>query len=243
MSPVQDVLSCGCHHHFAGKVDPGRCFMGIAMDTYVKSPFLQTSVLVFAGLPLLVLALGGLPERSFLKESLSVVTVLGFFFMIGMFFCSRANAVAVKALKMRRTITVHKAIGYTCVSIMLLHPLFLVLPRFFDAGVSPDDALVTIVTTFHTGIVLGMLAWILLLTLGITALVRQRLPMTYNTWRRWHGILAVVFIAAAAWHAIDLGRHTNLAMSGLIILLTLAGVRLWLKKFISKQSKQPRIDR
>ena len=213
------------------------------MDAYIKSPFLKTSVLVFGGLPLLLWTLGGFPERSLLKESLSVVTVLSFFLMIGMFFWSRANAMVVKDLKMRRTIKIHKAIGYTCVSIMLLHPLFLVLPRFFEAGVSPDDAFITIVTTFHTGTVLGMLAWILLLTLGITALMRNRLPMTYNTWRRWHGILAAVFIAAAAWHAIDLGRHSSLAMSSLIILLTLAGVRLLLKNSISKQSQQPRIDR
>ena len=217
--------------------------MGVAMDTYRKSPFVRTSILVFAGLPLLVLALGGFPERSLLKETLSVATILGFFLTIGMFFWSRGNAFAIGELKMRRTISVHKAIGYTCVSIMLLHPLFLVVPRFFEAGVSLDDAFVTIVTTFYTGIVLGMLAWILLLTLGITALLRNRLPMTCNTWRRWHGILAVVFIAAAAWHAIDLGRHSSLAMTGLIILPTLAGVRLWLKNFISKKSQQPRIDR
>ncbi len=213
------------------------------MDTYVKSPFVRTSVLVFGGLPLLLWTLGGFPDRSLLKETLSVVTMLSFFFMIGMFFWSRANAVTVKELRMRRTISVHKAIGYTCVSITLLHPLFLVLPRLFEAGVSPDDAFVTIVTTFHTGTVLGMLAWVLLLTLGITALMRNRLPITYSTWRRWHGILAVVFIAAAAWHAIDLGRHASLAMSGLIVLLTLAGVRLWLKHSILKKSQKPRIDR
>jgi len=213
------------------------------MDTYRKSPFVKTSVLVFGGLPLLLWIMGGFPERSFLKESLSVVTILSFFFMIGMFFYSRFNTVVVKDLRMRRTLKIHKAIGYTCVSIMLLHPLFLVLPRFFEAGVSPDDAFVTIVSTFHTGIVLGMLAWILLLTLGTTALMRNRLPMTYKIWRRWHGILAAVFIAAAAWHAIDLGRHSNLAMSSLIVLLTAVGVRLFLKHTISSKSQKPRIDR
>ncbi|MBC2736205.1 MAG: FAD/NAD(P)-binding:oxidoreductase [Desulfobacteraceae bacterium] len=213
------------------------------MDTYRKSPFVKISVLVFGGLPLLLWILGGFPERSFLKESLSFVTMLSFFFMIGMFFFSRANAVVVKDLKMHRTKKIHKAIGTTCVSIMLLHPLFLVLPRFFEAGVSPDDAFVTIVTTFHTGIVLGMLAWILLLTLGMMALMRNQLPMTYKTWRRWHGILAVVFIAAAAWHAIDLGRHSSLAMSSLIILLTAVGVRLFLKHTITSKPQKPRIDR
>ena len=213
------------------------------MDAYRKSPFVKTSILIFGGLPLLLWILGGFPERSILKESLSVVTILSFFFMIGMFFCSRVNPIVVKDLKMRRTIKIHKAIGYTCVFIMLLHPLFLVLPRCFEAGVLPDDAFVTIVTTFHTGTVLGMLAWILLLTLGITASMRNRLPMTYTTWRRWHGILAVVFIAAAAWHVIDLGRHSSLAMSGLIILFSTVGVWLFLKHTLSSKSQRLRIDR
>ena len=213
------------------------------MDTYRKCPFVKTSVLVFGGLPLLLWTLGSFPERSFLKESLSVVTVLSLFFMIGMFFCSRANPSVVMALKMRRTVKIHKAIGYTCVAIMLLHPLFLVFPRLFEAGVSPDDAFITIVTTFHTGIVLGIFAWVLLLTIGITALMRNRLPMTYKTWRRWHGILAVVFIVAASWHAIDLGRHSSLAMSGLIILLSTVGVRLFLKHTFSNKSQRPRNER
>jgi predicted ferric reductase len=163
--------------------------------------------------------------------------------MMGMFFYSRSNAVAVKDLKMRRTLKIHKAIGYTCVSIMLLHPLFLVVPRCFEAGVSPDRAFITIITTFEPGVVLGLLAWGLLLTLGLTAFMRSRLPMTYRTWRRWHGILAVVFITTAAWHAIDLGRHSSLAMSSLIILLTAAGLRLFLKHTLSSKSQKPRIDR
>lgn len=217
--------------------------MGIEVNTYIKSPFVRTSVLVFAGLPLLLWTLGGFPERSFLKESLSIVTILGFFLMIGMFFWSRSNAVVVKDLKMHRTIKIHKAIGYTYVSIMLLHPLFVVFPRFFESGVSPDDAFFTIITTFNPGVVLGILAWCLLLTIGITTFMRNRLPMTYKTWRTVHGILAVMFIITAAWHAIDLGRHSNLTMSGLTILLTTAGVGLYLKHTISKKTQRPRNDR
>lgn len=217
--------------------------MGLEMDTYAKNHFVRISVLVFAGLPLLLWTLDGFSDRSFLKESLSLMTILGFFLMIGMFFWSRANAVAVHNLKMRRTIFIHKAIGYTCAAVMLLHPVFLVIPRFFESGVSPDDAFVTIITTFNPGVVLGILAWILLLAVGITAFMRNRLPMTYKTWRRFHGILAVVFITAGAWHAIDLGRHSSLAMSSLIILLTTVGVRLFLKNTISKKSQRPRIDR
>jgi predicted ferric reductase len=61
--------------------------------------------------------------------------------------------------------------------------------------------------------------------------------MTYKTWRVFHGILALLLVAFAAWHAMDLGRHFNLAMSILIFLLTAGGilyavVNLPLKYFI-----------
>ncbi len=213
------------------------------MNALIKSKHTKMSVMVFAGMPLLIWALGDFPGRSLLKESISVMTILVFCQMIGLFFWSRSNSVAVKDLKMRRTIKIHRIIGYTCVSIMLLHPLFLVVPRFYESGVSPSEAFITILTTFNQGVVLGMLAWSLLLTIGITALVRNRLPINYKTWRTVHGILAVVFVTVATWHAVDLGRHSSLTMSILIILLTAGGVRLFLKNGLFKKSQQSRSDR
>jgi predicted ferric reductase len=239
MSPLPDVLSGGRHHHSAGEVHPGRGFMGVMMSTIIKSSFFRQSALAFAGLPLLIWTMSNLWERSILKESLSVVTILAFFQMMDLFFWSRANTNAVKNLKMGRVNKFHKITGYTCVTIMLLHPVLLVVPRFFESGVAPGDAFITIVTTFNRGIVLGIIAWSLLLTIGITSLIRNRLPMKYTTWRTFHGILAVVFISAAAWHAIDLGRHSNLAMSILVVMLAAGGVRFFLKNSISKKPRNP----
>lgn len=42
MSLVQDVLSCGCHHHFTGKVDSGRSFMGVNHACGDYKQFFQT---------------------------------------------------------------------------------------------------------------------------------------------------------------------------------------------------------
>jgi len=77
-----------------------------------------------------------------------------------------------------------------------------------------------------------------MLTLGITSLARNILPMRYTTWRIFHGILAMMFISIAAWHVIDLGRHSTLTMSILIAVLTACGVLLLLKTYTSNFFKK-----
>ena len=214
--------------------------MGVKMSTYIKSSFFRQSVLAFAGMPLLIWVMGNFPERSLLKESLSVITILAFCQMIGQFFWARTNRSAVAGLKMSKVVKYHKIIGYTFVIILFLHPFYLVVPRFFEAGVDPVDAFITIITTFNQGVVLGIIAWCLMLVLGITSLARKKLPMKYKTWRVFHGILAMLFISIAAWHVIDLGRHSNFALSILISMLTSGGILLLLKTYTFKKSKKTR---
>ncbi len=195
------------------------------------------SVIIFTGLPLFIWAMSTFPERSLLKESLSVVTILAFFQMVGQFFWTRANKSAVAQLTMSKIIKYHKIIGYIVVMILLIHPFLLVLPRLFESGVAPVDAFVTIITTLHRGVVLGLIAWSLMLALAVMSLVRKRLPMQYKTWRVVHGMLAMVFAIIAAWHVINLGRHSTLVMSLFISMLTGGGVLFLLKTYMLKKKK------
>ena len=204
------------------------------MNVYVKSNFLRQAVLAFTGMPLLIWALGNFPARSLLSESLSVMTILAFCQMIGQFFWARTNRYAVKDLKMSKVLKYHKIIGYTCLPVLLFHPVFLVVPKFFESGVGPLDAFITIITTLNRGVVLGIISWGLMVILGITALARKKLPMKYKTWRVLHSILAILFISVAAWHVTDLGRNSSLAMSTFIILLTTCGVWLAGKRYAAK---------
>jgi len=212
--------------------------MGVKMNTYITSRFFRQTLLAFTGMPLLIWAMGNFPERSVLKEFLSFMTILAFCQLIGQFFWARTNRSVVATLKMSKVVKYHKIIGYTVVTIMLFHPLFRVVPRFFESGVSPVDAFITLITTMNLGVVFGIIAWCLMLVLGITAFAREKLPMKYKTWRVFHGILALLFIAFATWHAIDLGRHFNLAMSILITLLTTGGILLVLKTYTFKKKQK-----
>lgn len=234
---MPDVLSGGRHYYFTGKVHSGGGFVGVNMSDYFKSNFFIQSILIFMGLPLLFWAFSGLPARSFLKETLSVISILAFCQMMGQFYWARTSRRAVKSLKMGKIVKYHKIIGYTFVAILLLHPFFLVIPRFSESGVAPFEALITILSTFNQGVLLGITAWGLMLILGITALFRNKLPIKYRTWRTLHGTLAILFMVLAAWHVIDLGRHSSQSMSALITLGTAGGVLLLLKTYIFQNTK------
>jgi len=201
---------------------------------FPKKRILVSIAAIFIGLPLLFWAVGDVPRRTVLKESLSLLTLLAFCLMLAQFFLARTSRGLLKDLKMGTVIKIHKVIGYLFVAVLLVHPFFVVLPRYFEAGVAPMEAFVTMLTTFDSvGIVVGIVAWCLLLLLAITSLIRKKLPMEYTTWRLWHGIMALVFISLATWHAIELGRHTDRAMSIYMSILAVSGILFLLKTYVA----------
>ena len=188
--------------------------------------------IIFIGFPILFWALGDFPRRTTLKETISIITLLAFSLMVGQFFLTRGYRAIHKELKMSNLNKIHKAIGYIFTFVLFIHPFLIVVPRYFESGVEPLDAFWTIITSFNSlGIVLGMIAWVLMLIIGITSIIRNKLSMSYKTWRIIHGILSILFIATAAWHATDLGRHTNLATSIFLITITSGGVLLLLRTY------------
>ncbi len=206
---------------------------------HTKKTLFLPWVLAFAGMPLLVWVLGDFPRRSLLKESLSLLTMLAFCLVIGQAFWSRLNRSAINVLQMKRLIQLHTGIGYICISILLVHPFLLVVPRFFEIGAAPVEAFFIIITTVtSTGVILGIIAWCLMLTLGVTALIRTMLPLSYRTWRAIHALLASLCIAAAVWHVVDLGRHASLAMSALIIILAGSGLLLLVRSTLMNRCKK-----
>lgn len=209
-----------------------------------KTLAIVTALAVFVGLPLFIYALGDAPRRSVLKESLSILTLLAFSSMLGQFFLARSNERLLLLFRPRQIRSVHKVLAYGAVLVILVHPFLIVLPRYFEAGVRPWDAFVTMVTTFDSrGILLGLGAWVLLLVLALTSALRiqliKRLPIQYPGWRYVHSGLAVTFVVLAMWHAIDLGRHTDGAMSVFFITVALFGIALLVRLYLSTTSKKP----
>ncbi|MEB8386953.1 ferric reductase-like transmembrane domain-containing protein [Rhodobacteraceae bacterium KMM 6894] len=199
---------------------------------------------IFVGLPLLLYALGDAPRRNVLKEGLSLLTFLAFTMMLGQFFLARSNTTLLQLFKPPQIQKVHKVIAYSAISVIFLHPALIVLPRYFEGGIRPWDAFVTMITDLgNLGIVLGLIAWAVMVVLGVTVYFRKKLiphfKLRYRGWRYFHGGLAVVFTVLALWHAIALGRHTDIAMSGFFIILALGGFVMLIKLYWLAKPQAP----
>lgn len=198
--------------------------MKLTAQTYA----IISAIAIFVGLPLLLYALGDAPRRTYLKEGVSLLTLLAFTMMLGQFFLARGNETLLSLFKPPQIQKVHKVIAYSAISVIFVHPVLIVLPRYFEGGIKPWDAFVTMVTDFgNLGIVLGLIAWVVMLVLGITVYFRRKMiphfKLKYRGWRYFHGGLAVIFTVLGLWHSIALGRHTDIAMSAFFVTLAVLG--------------------
>ena len=195
--------------------------------------------LAFIAVPLVLYFTGGFEKRTTLMETISIVTILGFSLLISQFFTTRLNKNLVKKIRMVNVLKVHKFIGYLFISILLIHPFLIVVPKFFDNGVTPTDAFIRIITTFSsTGLILGLIAYASMLILLVTSFFRFKLHLKYKTWRNLHGYLTLLFIITGAWHAINIGRHTNTSFSVYFIIAITIGVFYLLRTYLFKTSKK-----
>lgn len=198
--------------------------------------------LVFIGMPLLLFVLGDSPPRTFLKNAISLVTLLAFSLILGQFFLSRTNSFTKNIHKFKNVIALHKAIGYFVVGVFLLHPFLIILPRYFEAGPNPVDSFIKMITSFETlGVLLGLIAYVLLIVIGLTALFRAKLNISYKSWRVFHGLLSLAFVIVATWHSVDLGRHATTAMSIFFITLSTVGSLMLLKIYIFKKKESSNV--
>ena len=199
-------------------------------------------IMLFIGLPTLLYATGDFPRRTFLKETISVLTIVSFCLILAQSFLTRSGNSLLLRYNMAKVIKVHKIIGYVFVCIFLVHPFLIVLPRYFEAGAEPLDSLITILSTYNNvGVLNGIFAWCLMFTLLSTALLRKKMPLTYKNWTTVHKWLSIAFIIFACWHAIGLGRHTNGGLSAYVVVLTLCGIFLLLKDHIVQIALKSRI--
>ena len=211
--------------------------MGIIMNKESYITNLSSLIIFFIGVPILIFVLGDFPRRNALSETISLITILGFSLLISQFFYSRINKRLVKKIRMVHVLRIHKFIGYVFISILLLHPFFIIVPKFFDNAVTPVEAFFKLITTFDSlGIMLGLIAYAVMLILLVTAFFRFKLHLKYKAWRNFHGYLTLLFVISATWHVITLGRHSNMSFSIYYVLTVASGIFYLLRVYLFKTS-------
>lgn len=197
----------------------------------------QTILLIFLfiALPIVLYFTGDFPQRSVLMECLSMMTLISYFIMILQFFLSRVGLSILHEYKMSKMVKWHKTLGYIFTGILFLHPLFIIVPRYYDSGLDPINAFLLIINQYDTNFAIasGLLAWALMLVIGLTAFFRSNLGMSYKTWRIFHGILSILFVLCADWHILKLGRHMNGLFIVSILFLSVMACLLILNSYLS----------
>ncbi|WP_136797542.1 ferric reductase-like transmembrane domain-containing protein [Desulfosediminicola ganghwensis] len=234
MPSLPNVLSGGCNHDNTREVYTGGCVMGLKMEKHTTRPALQWCTL-FIGIPLLFYLTGDFPRRSILKETISLLTLMAFFQLLGQLYTTRCNTRLVRDAGAPKLVRVHKIAGYIGIALILVHPLLIVVPRYFEAGIGPGEAFLTMVTTTTPGVLTGLASWGLMLALAVTSLFQKRIPLTYLSWRRLHASLSIAFIPAASWHVANLGRHASPAMTIMIVLMAAGGMLLTIKATVARR--------
>ncbi|APY11925.1 hypothetical protein BWZ22_12110 [Seonamhaeicola sp. S2-3] len=206
-----------------------------------KSYIVKLLVLIFTFVivPLIFYFTGNFPRRSTLMETFSILTILSFSLLLSQFFTTRLNYKLMKQIRMVNVVAIHRFIGYTFISVILLHPFFIIIPKFFDNGVTPIDAFVRLITTFSsTGVILGLIAYTTMLVLMITAFFRFKLHLKYKTWRKLHGYLTLLFVSVATWHVVNIGRHSNTSFTVYYVLMVVIGVFYLMRTYLTKTVKK-----
>ncbi len=209
------------------------------MKAFIKKYNFLGKFILFIGIPLMIYFLQDFPRRTVLKETISLLAILSFIFMISQFYFTRGYRTIERKGKMSHIVKVHKFIGYVFTSVLFFHPILIVFPRYFEGGVRPVDALWQIVTTLdNSSVLFGILAWFLMIVLGVTSLLREKLFKRYTSWRWFHGILSLLFIGLATYHVITLGRHSDPAMEIFYLILLGGGVTVLTKTYLSEKVKK-----
>ncbi|MDC7227630.1 MAG: ferric reductase-like transmembrane domain-containing protein [Spirochaetales bacterium] len=202
--------------------------------------YIIPGVILYLAVPLLYMIFGNFPDRTILKEAVSLLTVGAFFLMLGQFYLTRINKITLKGQKFSRVVILHKVIGYVFIPVLFLHPFLVVFPRYYEGGVDPVNAFKTILTTFGSkGIIMGFAAMALMILIGITSMFRKKMKMKYTTWRYSHGFLSIAFVVLATWHAVDLGRHTDAFLSTYMIGMAAIGIFFLAKLYFVEAGKIP----
>lgn len=218
--------------------------MGLIMKKRNYIVKLISLVIIFIAVPITLYNLGDFPRRNLLMETISLITIIGFTLLLSQFFTTRINRKLVKKIRMVNVLKIHTIIGYLFILILLLHPIFIIVPKFFDNSVTPIDAFIRLITTFNSlGVILGLVAYVCMVILLITSFFRFKLKLTYRTWRSIHGYFTMLFIITATWHVIDLGRHSNTPFSIYYILMVASGIFYLLKTYLFKTSRNERFSK
>ncbi len=178
------------------------------MKPLTMSPrMLLLTVVAVALLPLGIAAAGPRPPRSLLDEIASGLGMLAFSIILIEFVLSGRFRLISGRVGMDVTMRAHQLLARTALVAALAHPFL------YQAEWNPpypwDVTRILTVTTDFSALWSGIVAWVLLPSLVLLAVVRGQPTYSYEAWRLGHGIGALVVAGLVLHHTLSAGRYSS----------------------------------
>lgn len=175
----------------------------LARSATARTLLLAICYVAIATLPLLLAVVSGAGGRPGLRELGSSIAMVGFAALLLEFVLSGRFRPLTDPVGMDAIMRLHQFSGHVVLALLLVHPyLYAMIPP--EAG--PAATRIAAATGGGTlGAVTGFLAWFGLIALVFTAVFRDELPLTYESWRLTHGLGAAAVAVLGLVHTIDAG--------------------------------------
>lgn len=175
------------------------------------NPILLVAFYLAVTLAPLVLAQSlGFAPRHFWDELATGAGLLALAILLVEFVLSGRFRAVSGRVGMDVTMRYHQLLARTAAVFLLVHPFV------YRTGIAsyPDPSDVTNQLTIGLekwSFTSGVLAWLLSFVVIIFALFRDNTKLNYETWRRWHGVGALMIVILAVHHAVAAGRYSSQA--------------------------------
>ncbi|TQV80566.1 ferredoxin reductase family protein [Denitrobaculum tricleocarpae] len=173
----------------------------------MPAPILLLIYLALVLTPLVLTWLSGMPPRPLIDELSTGLALVAFAALLVEFLLSGRFRTISDRVGMDTTMRFHQLLARLIVALLLLHPFLYTTPvpdypPPWD--VTAQSYLKLTVWTMASGV----LAWILLIVLVATAIARDGLPYSYESWRLGHGIGSALIAGLSAHHVLEAGRYS-----------------------------------
>jgi predicted ferric reductase len=172
----------------------------------------------------------GLPARPWLDDFSSALAMLAYATLLVEFVLSGRFGAVTRWIGVDGAMRFHQLFARTVLALVLFHPFLYTLPSSVET-LPWDPTAATFLDQNAPAMVAGVVAWVVLGVLVITALAREQLPYRYESWRLGHGIGAAMVAGFGAWHVVGTGRyagHSDVLTGFWLALLALAlGTLAW----------------
>ena len=174
-----------------------------------RPPLLLSRVIVIymalALVPYVFSVTQGLEQRDLFPTLISALSIAGLTALFAQYALSGRLQSVTQYAGIDNGMRIHRKAGEIIALFFFLHPFLIVLPRFWIAPQLAVDDLWLMLTSSESAT--GVYAWALMGFWVVFAMLRDKLPITYEAWRISHGIGLVAVAILATWHAVTVGRH------------------------------------